>query len=53
MDTNFTGKYIINEVAIELVEGASFTSGAVVNKPLDTVVKNAVDNESYFRKFGW
>ncbi len=39
-----TGKYIINEVAIELGGGGhKFASGAVVNKPLDTVVKNAVD----------
>ena len=38
-----TGKYIINGVAVELGGGGhKFASGAVINNPLDYVVKNAV-----------
>jgi phosphoesterase RecJ-like protein len=39
-----TGKYTINGVAIELGGGGhKFASGAIVNDPLDSVVKNAVE----------
>ena len=39
-----TGNYIINGVAVELGGGGhKFASGAVIKKPLDSVVKNAVE----------
>ena len=39
-----TGKYIINGVAVDLGGGGhKFASGAVINNPLDSVVKNAVE----------
>jgi phosphoesterase RecJ-like protein len=39
-----TGKYTINGVAIELGGGGhKFASGAIVNDPLDSVVKSAVE----------
>ena len=39
-----TGNYIINGVAVELGGGGhKFASGAIINNPLDSVVKNAVE----------